>query len=58
MEHFVVPHVDLVALGEPCSVVVMDNCRIHYSQPVFEMIREKEEFSFSFRKLHGKRVLQ
>ena len=29
MEQFVVPHVGSVALGEPCSVVVPDNCRIH-----------------------------
>ena len=41
MEQFVVPHVGSVALGEPCSVVVLDNCHIHYSQAVCEMIRAK-----------------
>lgn len=41
MEHFVLPHVGSFANNERCSVVVMDNCRIHHSQQVFELVRQK-----------------
>ncbi|XP_067021928.1 uncharacterized protein [Acropora muricata] len=41
MEHFVLPHVGSYANKEMCSVIVMDNCRIHYSQRVFELVRRK-----------------
>lgn len=41
METFVLPHVGSVAMGDPCSVVVLDNCQIHFSQAVHDMIRAK-----------------
>ncbi|KAK3703424.1 hypothetical protein QZH41_014259 [Actinostola sp. cb2023] len=41
MEQFVVPHVGSIARSEQCSIVILDNCRIHYSPAVFEMIRSK-----------------
>lgn len=39
MLNFVLPHIGSVARGDPCSVVVMDNCNIHYSDVVIEAIR-------------------
>ncbi|XP_073237791.1 uncharacterized protein [Porites lutea] len=39
MLNFVQPHIGSVARGEPRSVVVMDNCNIHYSDVVIEAIR-------------------
>lgn len=41
MENFVLPHVGSFANKERCSVIVMDNCRIHHSQRVFELVRQK-----------------
>lgn len=41
MEQFVLPHVGSFANKERSSVIVMDNCRIHQSQRVFELIRQK-----------------
>ena len=41
MEHFVLPHVGSYADKERCSVIVMDNCHIHCSQWVFELVRRK-----------------
>ena len=41
MEHFVLPHVGSFANKERCSVIVMDNCRIHHSQREFELVRQK-----------------
>jgi len=39
MEHFVLPHIGSVARGDPCSVVVMDNYNIYYSDAVLQAIR-------------------
>lgn len=41
MEHFVLPHIGSVVRGEPCLVVVMDNCNIHYSADIVEAIRDR-----------------
>ena len=41
MEHFVLPQVGSFANKERYSVVVMDNCRIHHLEQVFELIRQK-----------------
>lgn len=41
MEHFVLPHVGSFANKEKCSVIVMDNCHIHLSRRVFDLIRQK-----------------
>ena len=41
MENFVLPHVGSFANKERWSVIVMDNCRIHHSQRVFELVRQK-----------------
>ena len=41
MEHFIVPCVGSVAQKEPCSVVIMDNCNIHYSEAVFTAVRNR-----------------
>lgn len=41
MEHFVLPHVGSFANKEKCSVIVMDNCHIHLSRGVFDLIRQK-----------------
>ena len=41
MEQFVLPHVGSFANKENCSVIVMDNCSIHHSQRVYEMIRQR-----------------
>ncbi|KAK3711741.1 hypothetical protein QZH41_018481 [Actinostola sp. cb2023] len=41
MQHFIIPRVGSVPQKEPCSVVVMDNCNIHFSQVVFNAIRNK-----------------
>lgn len=41
METFVLPYVGSLAKGDPCSIVVLDNCQIHYSQAVHDMIRAK-----------------
>lgn len=41
MEQFVIPHVGSYAQNERCSVVILDNCAIHYSDRVFQLIREK-----------------
>lgn len=38
MQTFVVPLIGSAARREPLSVVVMDNCNIHYSQQVIDMI--------------------
>ncbi|XP_078355939.1 uncharacterized protein LOC144640731 isoform X1 [Oculina patagonica] len=41
LRHFILPHVGRFALGEPNSVVVMDNARIHDSNECIRMIRER-----------------
>ena len=41
VEHFVLPYVGSLAKGESNSVVIMDNCRIHDSGRVLEMVRER-----------------
>ena len=41
MEHFVVPLIGSLAHKERNSVVVMDNCNIHKSARVLEMIRQQ-----------------
>ncbi|KAK3735143.1 hypothetical protein QZH41_008106, partial [Actinostola sp. cb2023] len=40
MKYFVLPFVGSLAKGERNSVVIMDNCRIHDSAKVLEMVRE------------------
>ena len=39
MKHFVLPQVGSLAKGENISVVILDNCRIHDSGEVLEMVR-------------------
>jgi hypothetical protein len=39
MEHFVCPHIGRFALNEPCSVVILDNCRIHDSNEAINLVR-------------------
>jgi len=41
VEHFVLPYVGSLAKGEPNSVVIMDNCRIHDSARVLEMVQDR-----------------
>lgn len=41
MEHFVLPHVGSYAANESCSVIVFDNCSIHRSERVLELIRQR-----------------
>lgn len=41
LQHFISPSVGRFALGEPCSVVVMDNCRIHDSDETINIVRQK-----------------
>jgi len=41
MINFIIPHIGSVARGERCSVVIMDNCNIHYSNQVVNAIRNK-----------------
>ncbi|KXJ23296.1 hypothetical protein AC249_AIPGENE6191 [Exaiptasia diaphana] len=41
MEQFVIPHVGSYAQDENCSIVVFDNCNIHRSDRVFELIRQR-----------------
>ena len=41
MLQFVVPKVGSYAMKEKCSIVIMDNCGIHYSERVFNAVRRK-----------------
>lgn len=41
MEYFVIPKVGSFARHEQCSIVIMDNCAIHFSERVFDLIRGK-----------------
>lgn len=41
LQHFISPSIGRFALGEPCSVVVMDNCRIHDSDETINIVRQK-----------------
>jgi hypothetical protein len=38
---FIAPHIGSFARQEQCSIVVLDNCTIHFSQQVYEAIRER-----------------
>ena len=40
-ENFVLPLIGSFAKNEECSVLVLDNCTIHYSEKVIQMVREK-----------------
>ncbi|KAK3735258.1 hypothetical protein QZH41_008884 [Actinostola sp. cb2023] len=39
VEHFLVPLIGSAAHKEPCSVVVIDNCPLHYSNVALDLIR-------------------
>ena len=41
LKHFILPHVGRYTMGEPHSVVVMDNARIHDCNEGIRMIRER-----------------
>ena len=41
LQHFISPSIGRFALGKPCSVVVMDNCRIHDSDETINIVRQK-----------------
>ncbi|XP_028413105.1 uncharacterized protein LOC114535964 [Dendronephthya gigantea] len=41
MVNFVIPKVGSFAKHEKCSIIIMDNCNIHFSERVFNQIREK-----------------
>lgn len=41
VEKFIEPIVGSLANGDPCSVVVLDNCTIHNSPQFFQMVRAK-----------------
>ena len=41
LENFIAPSIGRFVLGEPRSVVVMDNCRIHDSDETINIIRQK-----------------
>ena len=41
LENFIAPSIGRFVLGEPRSVVVMDNCRIHDSDATINIIRQK-----------------
>ena len=41
LENFIAPTIGRFVLGEPRSVVVMDNCRIHDSDGTINIIRQK-----------------
>ena len=41
MEYFIIPMVGSFARNEKCSIVIMDNCNIHFSESIFDHIREK-----------------
>lgn len=41
MEYYVIPMVGSFTKHEKCSIVIMDNCNIHFSKRVFDHIREK-----------------
>lgn len=41
LEHFILPDVGRFAMGEPLSVVVLDNARIHDSAEGIQMITER-----------------
>ena len=41
LENFIAPSIGRFALGEPRSVVIMDNCRIHDSNETIDIIRRK-----------------
>ena len=40
-EQFILPYVGSFAKNEDCSVVVLDNCTIHYSDRIIQMVRRK-----------------
>jgi hypothetical protein len=40
-ENFIFPHIGSFAKHEKCSVVVMDNCSIHYSERIIQMVQGK-----------------
>ena len=42
MLQFAVPKAGSYAMKEKCSIVIMDNCGIHYSERVFKAIRRSE----------------
>ncbi|KXJ06866.1 hypothetical protein AC249_AIPGENE23909 [Exaiptasia diaphana] len=41
MEHFILPMIGSAARQEPNSVLVMDNCNIHYSDDMINAVRNK-----------------
>ncbi|XP_028394601.1 uncharacterized protein LOC114518809 [Dendronephthya gigantea] len=41
MEYFVCPYVGRFALNEPRSVVILDNCRIHDSNKMISLVRDR-----------------
>lgn len=49
LQYFISPSIGRFALGEPCSVVVMDNCRIHDSDELSTLYVRKEELLYSCR---------
>ena len=40
IKHFVCPHIGRFALNEPCSVMILDNCRIHDSNDTINLVRK------------------
>ena len=38
IKYFVCPHIGRFALNEPCSVVILDNCRIHDSNDTIKLV--------------------
>lgn len=40
-QNFILPLIGTFAKHEECSVVVLDNCPIHFSERVIQMVREK-----------------